>query len=203
MGRVATFFIHRAQRPVEDFSRESALRELQASYGGLDWIVPELLERCAQTAGIYFDKVMQIELPQWSTGRVVLLGDACQCVSLLAGQGALMAMAGAYVLAEELETAGGAVGAALARYEKRLKPAIQDKQAAGRRMVGWFMPKNSFRTALRELGLRLSIWPVASSFIQRRLAAESIFKRALAGGRHPPRSAVVSPARAGRGPGAG
>jgi 2-polyprenyl-6-methoxyphenol hydroxylase-like FAD-dependent oxidoreductase len=177
-GRLATFFIHRAQRPIEDFSRESALRELRASYGGLDWIVPELLERCAQTASVYFDKVMQIELPQWSTRRVVLLGDACQCVSLLAGQGASMAMAGAYVLAEELEMAGGEVGAALARYEQRLKPAIQGKQAAGRRMVDWFVPKSSLRTALRELGLRMSIWPVASSFIRRRLAAESIFKRA-------------------------
>lgn len=175
-GRLASFFVHRAERAVEDFSRESALRELRAAYGGLGWIVPELIERSADAPSLYFDKVMQIEMPRWSTGRVVLVGDACQCVSLLAGQGASMAVAGAYILAEELEGAGGDVQAALARYEQRVKPAIEHKQAAGRRVAGWFVPENSFRLAIRDLGLRMSLWPVAASIIRRRLAGESIFQ---------------------------
>jgi hypothetical protein len=40
---------------------------------------------------------MQVMAPRWFAGRVVLLGDACGCVSLLAGQGASLAMAAAYV----------------------------------------------------------------------------------------------------------
>lgn len=178
--RLATFFIHRAKRPLEDFSREAVLQEMRVAYGGLDWIVPELLEGCAQTANLYFDKVMQIELPQWSTGRVVLVGDACQCVSLLAGQGASMAVAGAYVLAEEWEKAGGAVHTALARYEQRLKPAIERMQAAGRRIVRWFVPDSPLRAALWQLGMRASSWPIAAAFMRRSLAADSIFKRAPA-----------------------
>ncbi|WP_043410346.1 FAD-dependent monooxygenase [Archangium violaceum] len=175
-GRLATFFIHRAEHPVEDFSRESALRELRTVYRGMDWLVPELLERCEQASGFYFDTVTQIDMPHWSTGRVVLLGDACQCVSLLAGQGASMAVAGAYLLAEELGMAGSDVPAALARYEQRLKPAIEHKQAAGRRIAGWFVPESRLRLALRDLGLRMSLWPVASSVFRRRMAAESIFR---------------------------
>lgn len=173
-GRLATLFVHRAGRPLEERSRESALRELRTVYGGLDWIVPELLEHGAQASSVYFDSVTQIELPRWSTGRVVLVGDACQCVSLLAGQGASMAMAGAYVLAEELEAAGDDVRAALIRYEQRLKPASEDKQAAGRRIAGWFVPESTFRMAVRDLGLRMSLWPIASSIIRRRIAGERI-----------------------------
>ena len=64
-------------------------------YGRMPWIVPELLERC-DSSTLYFDAVSQIEISRWSQGRVVVVGDASQCVSLLAGQGASLAMAGAY-----------------------------------------------------------------------------------------------------------
>ncbi len=175
-GRLATFFLHRAEHPLEDLSRDSALRELRTVYRGMDWLVPELLERCAQASGFYFDTVTQIEMPRWSTGRVVLLGDACQCVSLLAGQGASLAVAGAYLLAEELRAAGSDILAALARYEQRLKPAIEHRQAAGRRLVGWFVPGSRWSLGLRDLGLRMSLWPVASSLLRRRMAAESLLR---------------------------
>ena len=51
---------------------------------------------------LYYDQVAQIDMPRWSAGHVVLVGDACQAVSLLAGQGASLALAGARVLADEL-----------------------------------------------------------------------------------------------------
>ncbi|MGH3981532.1 MAG: NAD(P)-binding protein [Pseudonocardiaceae bacterium] len=40
-----------------------------------------------------YDQVAQIEITQWSRERVILVGDACQAVSLLAGQGASLAIA--------------------------------------------------------------------------------------------------------------
>ena len=39
------------------------------------------------------DQVAQIEVPRWSSGRVVLLGDSGQAVSLLGGQGASLGVA--------------------------------------------------------------------------------------------------------------
>lgn len=175
-GKTATFFVHRAERTLSDFSREAAIRELRTAYGGMTWIVPELLERASGTANLYFDMVSQIEMSHWSVGRVVLVGDACQCVSLLAGQGASMAVAGAYVLAKQLDAAGRYVGNGLVEYERRVKPSITEKQEAGRRIADWFVPENAFRLALRDVGLRMSVWPITSSIVRKRLATDSIFQ---------------------------
>lgn len=60
---------------------------------------------------------------------MTLVGDACQAVSLLAGQGASMAVGGAYLLTHELR-ANMPVEKCLAKYEARLKPIIEYKQAA-------------------------------------------------------------------------
>jgi hypothetical protein len=107
------------------------LKACKRAYGALGWIVPELLEAAASATSLYFDEVAQVVMPRWSTGRVVLTGDACQCVSLLAGQGASMAVAEAYVLAEELsDRAAHDTPAALARYEERLKPELVERGVA-------------------------------------------------------------------------
>jgi len=170
--KVATFFIHKAQRLVSDFSSETAVREIRAVYGGLGWVVPELLERCDRSS-MYFDEVLQIEMPRWSADRIVLVGDACQCVSLLAGQGASMAMGGAYVLAEEL-TRSGDLASALRSYEQRVKPAIEKKQRMGRRMAGWFVPDSRLQMATNDLFTRMAEWPVAWRLVKRLIAPESI-----------------------------
>lgn len=174
-GRLATFFLHRAEHPAKSVAKGPALDELRAVYGNLDWVVPELLRLAGDLPSVYFDDVSQVEMPRWSSGRVVLLGDACQCVSLLAGHGASMAMAGAYVLAEELNAAGS-VSEALQRYEARLKPSIEKKQAAGRKIARWFVPANSWRLMWRDLALRLSVWPVTSYLVRSTTAGDSIFQ---------------------------
>ncbi|MGV9533976.1 hypothetical protein ACWDR9_10040 [Streptosporangium sandarakinum] len=68
----------------------------------------------------------QIEMPRWSRGRVTLLGDAYGAVSLPAGQGASLAVVGAYLFDERLATTDPAspaasrdsVESALARYQE-------------------------------------------------------------------------------------
>ena len=174
-GQLSTFFVHRAERPAGNLSREAALLELRDRYGDMGWIVPDLLREASSAPDLYFDDVAQIEVAHWSSGRVVLLGDACQCVSLLAGQGASMAMAGAYVLAEALH-AESSIQQALQRYEQRLKPSIRNKQAAGRKMAAWFVPRSSFRIMIRDAALRLSVWPGTSYFVRNSVAGDSIFR---------------------------
>ena len=46
---------------------------------------------CGFSDDFYFDKLNQIRMPAWSTGRVALVGDAGYCVSPLAGMGGSMA----------------------------------------------------------------------------------------------------------------
>jgi 2-polyprenyl-6-methoxyphenol hydroxylase-like FAD-dependent oxidoreductase len=118
--------------------------------------------------------VAQIEMPGWSHHHVVLVGDACQCVSLAAGQGASLAMAGAYILAEEMARHENDLPRALLRYEARVKPAITNKQRAGRRTIKWFAPDSNFRIAIRDFAMRLAGYRWGQYFFKRFLDTESI-----------------------------
>jgi 2-polyprenyl-6-methoxyphenol hydroxylase-like FAD-dependent oxidoreductase len=139
--------------------------------------VPRLLERAETAPSLYFDTVSQVEVPHWIRDRVALLGDSCQCVSLLAGQGASMAVGAAYVLAEELDAHRGNMRAALASYQARIKPAIAKKQKAGRSVARWFVPENSARMAVRDLVLRASSSSLGGWLLKRQIAGESVLSK--------------------------
>ena len=86
------------------FSRHSSnVRQ----YDDGKWECPRILDELDRTQELYFDRVSLIRMESWSRGRVVLVGDAAFCVSLVAGQGSALAMISAYVLAGELANAGG------------------------------------------------------------------------------------------------
>lgn len=154
-GRVAAFAVHRDPVPAIPADTRAAVRH---SYSSLGWVVPQALESCPPPSELYYDLVAQVEVPRWHRGRVVLLGDACQAVSLLAGQGASLAVAGAYVLGELLMTESS-VEDALTRYEQAWKPVVQAKQEAGRRSAQWFLPASRARLWLRRASLTLAALP--------------------------------------------
>jgi 2-polyprenyl-6-methoxyphenol hydroxylase-like FAD-dependent oxidoreductase len=174
-GRVASFFVHRVP---DNALPSSYCEELERVYGELGWIVPDALRHCRDHSGIYYDQVAQVEMFRWSQGRVTLVGDACQAVSLLAGQGASMAMGGAYLLAQELR-AHGPVPERLAGYEARLRPVIERKQAAGRRTADWLVPPSQWRITARKAILRLAGLPGLSWLLRPVLASgtESVVQR--------------------------
>lgn len=177
-GKIATFWVHRADGEVPDGGDVAARRELRQVYGDLGWLIPKVLDHGERARGIYFDTVSQVIMPRWSAGRVVLLGDACQCVSLLAGQGASMAMGGAYVLAEELERSRGDAASAIAAYEQRLRPAILKKQKAGRGIARWFVPESRARLAVRDVVMRMSASGIGGWLLRRQISGESVIPRA-------------------------
>jgi 2-polyprenyl-6-methoxyphenol hydroxylase-like FAD-dependent oxidoreductase len=39
--------------------------------------VPDALGLCHDPPALYYDQVAQIVMPRWTTGRVLLVGDAC------------------------------------------------------------------------------------------------------------------------------
>jgi 2-polyprenyl-6-methoxyphenol hydroxylase-like FAD-dependent oxidoreductase len=137
--------------------RRDALREV---FRDMRWEVPQILARLDEVDDIYFDRVSQIRMDRWSSGRVVLIGDAAACVSLLAGEGTGLAMTEAYVLAGELQRAGGDCAVAFREYESKLRPFLQSKQRAALRMTGFFAPKTSWGMFLRNLATKLSGKPL-------------------------------------------
>ncbi|MFG2794705.1 FAD-dependent monooxygenase [Streptomyces sp. NPDC048419] len=157
-GQVAAFAVHRSADPRRPEDARAALRR---EYGSLGWLVPRALAACPPHARVYYDQVAQTDLPSWSRGRVVLVGDACQAVSLLAGQGASLAIAGAYVLADQLVGARR-VEDALHGYERLWRPIIRDRQRAARRTARWFVPDSARRLRVRHAALRFAGLPGAS-----------------------------------------
>lgn len=123
----------------------------------------------AQPDGFYLDHLMQVHLPTWHQGRLVLLGDAAHCLTLASGRGASMAITGAWLLAEEL--ARSCDVAALSRYEARLRPDIETLQALAPRMANWYVPLTRRSWHLRNLFMRytpdwLAGWMLRRTFAQ-------------------------------------
>ncbi|MQA88146.1 MAG: FAD-dependent oxidoreductase [Streptosporangiales bacterium] len=169
-GRVAAFTVHRTPDPTLPEDVREAVRE---AYATLGWVVPRALTRCPESSEVYYDQVAQIEMPRWSRGRVTLVGDACHAVSLLAGQGASLAVAGAYVLGEQLASADS-VDSALARYQKVWQPVVTEKQQVARRGAEWFLPSSSFRLWLRRIALKLTNLPALERYFGPALAGKPV-----------------------------
>jgi 2-polyprenyl-6-methoxyphenol hydroxylase-like FAD-dependent oxidoreductase len=167
-GRVAAFAVHRTEDRRLPEDPRSALRE---EYGSLGWLVPRALRRCPPPEAVYYDQVAQVEMPRWSSGRVVLVGDACYAVSLLAGQGASLGVAGAYVLGEQLAR-GTSITDAFGDYERLLRPVVAEKQDVARRSSRWFLPASPVQLAVRRSVLRLARLPLLDRYVATVLAGK-------------------------------
>jgi 2-polyprenyl-6-methoxyphenol hydroxylase-like FAD-dependent oxidoreductase len=112
-----------------------------------------------------------------------LIGDAAGAVSLMAGQGAVLAMVGANALAGEPAVSAeinatpvpgtdgrAAVSAALARYEAEFRPPTIRAQSAGRRTARWLVPAGRGALRLRAAALRVLDLPGAGPLIRTALA---------------------------------
>ena len=106
---------------------------------------------------------------------MALVGDACGCVSLIAGQGASLAMLGGYVLARALSSESD-VPTALHRYEREMRPLVVAKQQAGRKFARWFLPDSPRRLWVRDLSLRLADFPPFGPFIRRQFGFGAAIK---------------------------
>ncbi|WP_395728598.1 FAD-dependent monooxygenase [Nakamurella sp.] len=139
-GREGAAFIFRHARFPAEATRDPGARLdlLTTTYDGMQWRVPEFLDRFRTADDIYFDGVSRIRVDRWSRGRTVLVGDAAGCVSLL-GEGSSMAVVGAATLAAHLRQQPDDVAVALREYERvhrrRLRPHHAGAPLAGHLLV--------------------------------------------------------------------
>lgn len=157
--------------PDEVEAQQAKLRSRLADAG---WEMPQILESMPRAKTFYFDRVSQIRMPRWSSGRIVLVGDAAACVSLLAGQGAALAMVEAYVLAAALANANGDHVEAFAQYERDLAPFLVSKQDAAKRLGTVFAPKDRFHLLLRNTVMRLLAVPFVAELAMGRSLRDAI-----------------------------
>lgn len=154
--RSAFLLVFARERPFGDhLHADEAKRVLREVFAEDSWIeIQDILARMDDCEELYFDSVSQIRMSAWSRGRTVLVGDAAYCPSLLAGEGAVFAMTGAYILAGELQRANGDYARAFTVYEQRLHPFIDRKQRGAQRLAGSFAPKTLFGLWVRDIVLR-------------------------------------------------
>jgi 2-polyprenyl-6-methoxyphenol hydroxylase-like FAD-dependent oxidoreductase len=115
-----------------DLAQQKAL--ITERCGWIGGPVPAMLAELEAVTDLYLGALAQTRMPAWSSGRVVLVGDAGYSPSPLSGQGTSLALVGAYVLSEELARSGThprglAAYDAFAAYDRRMRPFVDLNQA--------------------------------------------------------------------------
>jgi 2-polyprenyl-6-methoxyphenol hydroxylase-like FAD-dependent oxidoreductase len=159
--RTAFLLVFRADlmqgpEPANIAETRALLREV---FGGMGWECPHILDAMWGVSDIYFDHVSQIRMPVWSKGRTILIGDAAAAVSLLAGEGTGLALAQAYVLAGELERAGGDHRIAFRDYEQLLRPFLREKQKVAEGFASSVVPETRFGMWIRNQATKVMRLP--------------------------------------------
>jgi 2-polyprenyl-6-methoxyphenol hydroxylase-like FAD-dependent oxidoreductase len=124
---------------------EGRKAELVRRYSGWHEPIATVVDAVDETAILRNDVYYLDSLPSWSSGRVVLVGDAAHATTPGVGQGAAQAIEDAVVLAERLAD-GGDLATALGEYEQIRRPRAEavlkmsrraDKAAQLASPLGW------------------------------------------------------------------
>lgn len=119
--------------------------------------VQHVLDALPATSDYLFDSVHQVKMKRWSTGRVLLTGDAAWCLNLFSGMGATAALRGGAELGRALRAHPDDLDAALAAWEAGLRPFITTHQRMARLKHQWFVPTSRGLRAVRSLAMRLAV----------------------------------------------
>ncbi len=175
--KIATLFLWQA----EDrgyIPHEERLTMIREAFTESDWLVPQLLEAMPDDgADILVDTVTQIRMDTWRNNRVVLVGDAAGCMTLISGQGASMALGGAYVLAEELGRDQD-WRQALANYEHRVKPQIEMRQVKAHDFAKQFVPGSKLGVSVEILMMKLVTYHAFSVLLKSQFMGDSFLETA-------------------------
>lgn len=129
-SQARTYLGFQSPQPIEydyrDISSQKKLIDERSPNVGQD--ITKIKKYMYDSTNFYFDSINQIIMDTWSKGRVVLVGDAGYSVSLSTGQGATVAMVGAYVLAGELAHYKNDLEKGLNNYEKVLREYVLSNQ---------------------------------------------------------------------------
>lgn len=121
-------------------------------FKGCGWETSSLIEDMLKADDLFFDMVSQIRLPNWSKGRVAMVGDSAHAPSFLSGQGTSLALVSAYVLAGEIARHADPADA-FASYERICRPFIEANQALADRGAAVFLPATQEALTARNTAL--------------------------------------------------
>jgi 2-polyprenyl-6-methoxyphenol hydroxylase-like FAD-dependent oxidoreductase len=140
-------------KPLLTYDRRDAgqqKRIVAEAFQGVGWHAPKLVETLWDSEELYFDSISRADVPAWSKGRVVLLGDAA-CGATIGGMGTGTGVVGAYVLGNELTANDHTV--AFQRYERLLRAYAEKCQRGGNRTGRFLAPLTNRGRWFRDVTL--------------------------------------------------
>ncbi|MGY2062723.1 FAD-dependent monooxygenase, partial [Nocardia gipuzkoensis] len=156
--------------PRDEAARDAA-EALSTVFGDLGGGARDALRQLETDSGaVYFDSVTQVVMDRWSSGRVVLVGDAAWCVTPFAGYGVALTLAGADRLGGALGRDDGDIAAALADWESGLRPLVRKRQAMARKGAARFVPPSRFHMSMNEATMRAIGLPGIRAVLRRAIA---------------------------------
>lgn len=175
-NKTTTFFIFTSPQKLSYAHQDINVQKqiLRNEFQNAGWKCAGPLSEIDTAPDFYFDVVSQIQMNRWSRNRVTLAGDACDCPSLLSGQGSTLTMVGAHILAGELREANGDYKTAFKQYESIFKPFIEDKQRIAKNFAKSFVPKSKFGIWTRNAVLRLMFFPFVSKLLIKQFSDDKL-----------------------------
>ena len=135
-----------------------ALKEFVAQhFKGAGWKSDEVIQGMMDADDFYASEWVQVKTPTLYKGRVVLVGDAGYVPSPT-GTGTNLAIAGAYILAEEIGKHQGDLKAGLKECERQIRPLINEMQQIPPLVPGNFALQTAWRIWLRNLIFAFICW---------------------------------------------
>lgn len=147
----------------------SSIEQLRTAFSGMDDdpVVRHVLDSLEQAPDHVFDSIHQVKMPRWSTGRVVLVGDAAWCMNTYSAMGSSSALRGGAALGAALQQHTDDLDAALDAWEVGLRPYIVGQQRSARLKQQRFVPSGRLTEVLCSVVLDL-----VRRIVHRRMTAE-------------------------------
>lgn len=105
--------------------QKKLMREIFSDAG---WESSRILDGMDSSKDFYMQEIAQVKMDKWSTGRVVMLGDAGYCPSPISGVGTSLALIGAYVLAGEIARHKQDYQKGFEEYESKMQKRVNKAQ---------------------------------------------------------------------------
>lgn len=170
-----SLFVFQSEKQ-KDLTTAEEVEVLKAEFAEFASPVPEIIDEAAKKEKLFFDQVTQIRIhDKWHKNRVVLIGDAAFCITLLSGQGSSMAMTAAYVLSEQLNKNEDNVTQAFESYERELRPMIETMQKKAVKNAATYVPSTKFNLWIRNLFAPLVFKKIFSPLLIKQLGANNYF----------------------------
>ncbi len=173
-GEIITLFVYKTADEGH-IPCEQRLPRLREIFAGMGWVTQRMLDDAPDPGAIFMDTVTQIQMPTWHQSRVALVGDACGCPTLISGQGASLAMGGAYVLAKALHEAVDYQDA-FRGYERFVHPHVEERQKNARDFAKTFVPASRLGLAVQQVLMKLLLRDAFIGLLRRQFGAESLLQ---------------------------